>query len=103
MPLLCKQDSVRNGGLRSIGDNSVADDNGNGWRGATENRIHELERRILVVETHPFICPQIKMVSDHEDRIRKLENIRWQIAGVVIVVQALGVGAILGAVRGWIK
>ena len=78
-------------------------DENNGWRGATETRVSDLERRMVVVETHPFVCPQLKVVSDHEDRIRKLENIRWQIAGIVVVAQALGVSAILGAIKGWLK
>ena len=81
----------------------MTESDGNGWRGQTEARIHEMERRINVVETHPFICPQIKVSTDHEDRIRKLESMRWQIAGVVAVVQSIGVAVILAAMKGLIK
>jgi hypothetical protein len=81
----------------------VAEDSGNGWRGKTEARLDEAERRIGVIETHPFICPQIKVTSDHEDRIRKLENMRWQIAGIIAAAQAIGVGVILGAMKGLLK
>lgn len=81
----------------------MADDTGNGWRGRTEARLDEIERRMAAVESHPFQCPQLRVVADHEERLRRLESMRWQIAGVVAVVQALGVGIILSAVKGWIK
>jgi hypothetical protein len=87
--------------IRTEGD--IMADGDNGWRGATEARLSECERRLGVVETHPFVCPQIKVVVDHEDRIRKLEAMRWQIAGVVAVVQAVGVTVILAAIKGWLK
>ena len=63
-------------------------DEGNGWRGKTEARIDELERRMSVVETHPFVCPQIKAVTDHEERLRKLESMRWQSGGMVALGQS---------------
>ena len=78
-------------------------DDNNGWRGQTEARLHELERRIGVVETHPFVCPQIKVANDHEDRLRKLESMRWQIAGIIALAQTIGVGIILAAMKGLLK
>lgn len=73
------------------------------WRGYTEAKIKELERRVTVVETHPFVCPQIKLSTDHEERLRRLESMRWQLAGIIALAQALGVGVILAAVKEWMR
>ena len=78
-------------------------DGDNGWRGKTEAKLEEVERRLGLVESHPMICPQIIVIRDHEDRLRKLENMRWQIAGVVAAVQAIGVGIIVSAMKGLLK
>jgi len=82
---------------------SFNENDGSAWRGRAEERLRELDRRITVVETHPFVCPQIAVARDHEDRIRKLESMRWQLAGIVAVVQAIGVGVILAALKGFLK
>ena len=81
----------------------MADDSGNGWRGRMEAHIEDVGRRLVEIEKHPFVCPQIKVVSDHEERIRRLENMRWQIAGVIAAAQAIGVGVILAAMKGLVK
>ena len=81
----------------------MADDKDNGWRGAIEARVTELERRVLVVETHPFVCPQIVVAKDHEERLRKLEAMRWQIGGMIAVVQAIGIAVIYAMLKGLLK
>ena len=78
-------------------------DGDNGWRGRTEAKVEEIERRLTEAERHPMVCPQIAFIRDHEERMRKLENMRWQIAGIVAVVQALGVGIIVKAMQGFLK
>ena len=43
----------------------MPDESGNGWRGRTDAKVEDLERRVGIVETHPFVCPQLKVTMDH--------------------------------------
>jgi hypothetical protein len=75
----------------------------NGWRGRTDARLDETERRIGIVEHHPATCPQIDIVKDHEKRLRTLEGWRWQVVGAVIAVQAIGSAVIIETIRNMLK
>lgn len=78
-------------------------DSDNGWRGRTDARLDETERRIGIVEQHPTTCAQIEVVKDHEKRLRTLEGWRWQVIGAVIAVQAIGATVIIEAIRKMLK
>jgi hypothetical protein len=79
----------------------------NGWRGRIEEAVGTLKEEAKELFSRVQQCEQMRHCStrwtDMENRMRKVEAFRWQVLGVFIVIQALGVTVILSAVKTWLK
>lgn len=82
--------------------------NGNGtWKGAAQSDIRHaledigrLEARIVAYERGE-LCKDWR--SDMEKRLRSVEAFRWQMIGALLLINGIGVGVILAAIRAWAK
>ena len=64
-------------------------DSDNGWRGRTDARLDDAERRIGIVEQHPTTCSQLDIVKDHEKRLRVVETNQAESRGKVVMLSGV--------------